>query len=273
MLRLDRLGLDERAEKAILRSISGNSGIVLITGPTGSGKSTTLYSVLRELDLPHLNVLTIEDPVEYQMSGITQVNVRADIGLTFSSILRTVLRQDPDVIMLGEIRDVETAEMAIRAALTGHLVLSTSHTNSAPATIDRLMDMGIPAYLLASALRFIGAQRLARRICPHCREEYVPDDHTSALFPEDELEGMTFLRGKGCEHCSNTGFLGRIALLEYMEIKGRVTRLVARGTDSMKIKTVAMEEGLYYPIVKPGLVAVGKGITTLEEVSRVLTEV
>ncbi len=273
LLRLDRLGLDGETEKALLESISGNSGIILVTGPTGSGKSTTLYSLLRELDLEHLNVITIEDPVEYQMSGITQISVRTEIGLSFSSILRTVLRQDPDVVMLGEIRDFETAEMAIRAALTGHLVLSTLHTNNAPASIDRLTDMGIKPYLLASALRFVGAQRLVRKVCPHCAESYQPDEHVLALFPEEELQDMKFTRGAGCPRCGNTGYSGRMALLEYLRVRCPLVRTMARGEDSVVLRKLALENGLFFPIVRPGLRAVRKGLTTVEEVARVITEV
>jgi type IV pilus assembly protein PilB len=272
MLRLDRLGLDKITENAMLRSINQPNGIVLITGPTGSGKSTTLYSLLREIDLVHLNVITIEDPVEYQMAGITQVNVKAEIGFTFSTILRTVLRQDPDVVMLGEIRDLETGEMSIRAALTGHLVLSTLHTNSAPATIDRLLDMGVAPYLLGSSLRFIGAQRLVRRVCNKCSENYTPSDNILAFFPDIDFSGKTFTRGQGCENCNNSGYKGRMALLEYLEVKKEIPRLISKGTVSSKIKQIATEANLYDPIYRSGLDAVFNQTTTIEEVCRIMGE-
>jgi len=270
MLRLDRLGLDRQTEQVILQAIEYTSGIVLLTGPTGSGKSTTLYSVLRELDLPHLNVVTIEDPVEYNMAGITQVNVHPQIGLTFASILRTVLRQDPDVVMLGEIRDHETAEIAIRGAQTGHLVLSTLHTNSASATVDRLLDMGIPPYLLASSLRFIGAQRLVRRTCRSCMQPYRPEQTVLDLFPDEDFSIYGFQHGTGCSACGNTGFNGRMALLEYLVIQEELVRIIGSGADSSVLKKRGEELGLYDPIERPGLAAVQKNETTLEELAKVL---
>lgn len=270
MLRLDRLGLDAKTEDHILKAIANTSGIVLITGPTGSGKSTTLYSVLREIDLPHLNVITIEDPVEYNMAGITQVNVHPEIGLTFASVLRTVLRQDPDVVMLGEIRDQETAEIAIRGAQTGHLVLSTLHTNSASATLDRLLDMDIPPYLLASSLRFIGAQRLVRRICPSCKESYSPSQTALNLFNDEDFSSYDFVHGTGCSHCSNTGFQGRMALLEYLVIEDELVQMIGSGANSTLIKERAAELGYYDPISRPGLVGVKNGDTTIEELAKVL---
>lgn len=270
MLRLDRLGLDTKTEKHILSAIANTSGIVLITGPTGSGKSTTLYSVLRELDLPHLNVITIEDPVEYNMAGITQVNVHPEIGLSFASVLRTVLRQDPDVVMLGEIRDQETAEIAIRGAQTGHLVLSTLHTNSASATLDRLLDMDIPPYLLASSLRFIGAQRLVRRICPSCKEPYTPSKAALNLFSDVDFTEYHFVHGTGCPKCSNTGFQGRMALLEYLIIEDELVQMIGSATNSALIKDRAKELGFYDPISRPGLAAVKNGDTTIEELAKVL---
>lgn len=271
MLRLDRLGLDNDAEAVLMKSIRASNGLILITGPTGSGKSTTLYALLRELDLRHLNVITIEDPVEYQMSGINQVNIRSDIGLTFASVLRTVLRQDPDVVMVGEIRDTETADMAIRASLTGHLVFATLHTNSAPATIDRLLDMGVESYLLGSALRFIGAQRLVRRLCQNCRVETPPPEHLLYLLPDEETASMKFYHGKGCVSCNGTGFKGRIALLEYLEVNGHMARLLAGRARSDEIRDAAAVEGLYTPILRPSLLALRDGVTTLDEVARVLT--
>lgn len=270
MLRLDRLGIDPNTEKAMLKAIGATSGIILLTGPTGSGKSTTLYSLLREVDTRKLNVITIEDPVEYHMAGITQVNIHPAIGLTFASVLRTALRQDPDVIMVGEIRDQETAEIAIRAAQTGHLVLSTLHTNSASATIDRLLDMGIPAYLLASSLRFIGAQRLVRRICPECAEAYQPDPALFNLFPGVDFSSYTFLRGRGCPACSQTGYKGRMSLLEYLSVDGELVKMIATGELSSKIKEIGYRNGLYDPIDRSGLLAVKKGITTLDEIAKVL---
>jgi type IV pilus assembly protein PilB len=270
MLRLDRLGIDKNTETAMLSAIKNTSGIILLTGPTGSGKSTTLYSLLREIDTHKLNVVTIEDPVEYHMPGITQVNIHPAIGLSFASVLRTSLRQDPDVIMVGEIRDQETAEIAIRAAQTGHLVLSTLHTNSASATLDRLLDMGIPAYLLASSLRFIGAQRLVRRICPECIENYQPPQTALNLFPGANFSDFQFKRGRGCAACNQSGFKGRMSLLEYLSIEGEIVKMIATGVLSAKIKETGYRLGLYDPIERPGLLAVKNGLTTLEELAKVL---
>ena len=272
ILRLDRLGLDSRTAEAMRQAILTNNGMVLITGPTGSGKSTTLYALLREVDLASLNVITIEDPVEYEMAQVTQVNVRSDIGLTFAAILRTVLRQDPDVIMVGEIRDLETAEMATRAALTGHLVFSTLHTNSAPATIDRLLEMGIPSYLLGSSLQFIGAQRLARRVCPHCREPYTPASNHLAMFTEEQLAGMDFVHGRGCDECGQTGYRGRLALLEYLTVDRDIARMISQKILSGKIREQAEESGKFVSIIVPGLKAVRDGETTIEELRRVMGE-
>lgn len=272
ILRLDRLGLDQQTSNAMRQAILTNNGMVLITGPTGSGKSTTLYALLREVDLDRLNVITIEDPVEYEMAKVTQVNVRSDIGLTFATILRTVLRQDPDVVMVGEIRDLETAEMATRAALTGHLVFSTLHTNSAPATIDRLLEMGIPSYLLGSSLQFIGAQRLARRICPHCQEAYTPASNHLAMFAEEKLTDINFVHGRGCDECGQTGYKGRLALLEYLTIDREIARMISQKILSDKIREQAEESGKFVSIIVPGLKAVKKGETTLEELRRVMGE-
>ncbi len=272
ILRLDRLGLDSQTAEAMRRAILTSNGMVLITGPTGSGKSTTLYALLREVDLARLNVITIEDPVEYEMAQVTQVNVRSDIGLTFAAILRTVLRQDPDVVMVGEIRDLETAEMATRAALTGHLVFSTLHTNSAPATIDRLLEMGIPSYLLGSSLQFIGAQRLARRICPHCREPYTPAGNYQAMFSEKELSDISFVHGRGCDECGHTGYKGRLALLEYLTVDQDIARLISQKNLSDKIREQAEKNGKFVSITVPGLKAVKEGETTIEELRRIMGE-
>ncbi len=272
ILRLDRLGLDSQTSEAMRQAVLSNNGMVLITGPTGSGKSTTLYALLREVDLARLNVITIEDPVEYEMSQVTQVNVRSDIGLTFAAILRTVLRQDPDVVMVGEIRDLETAEMATRAALTGHLVFSTLHTNSAPATIDRLLEMGIPSYLLGSSLQFVGAQRLVRRVCPHCREPYTPASNHLAMFPEKDLADISFVHGRGCDECGNTGYKGRLALLEYLIVDRQIARMISQNMLSDKIREQAEQAGKFVPITVPGLKAVKQGETTFEELRRVMGE-
>ncbi|MFH2123742.1 MAG: GspE/PulE family protein [Pseudomonadota bacterium] len=270
MLRLDRLGIDKNTEKAMLRAIKNTSGIILLTGPTGSGKSTTLYSLLREVDTRRLNVITIEDPVEYHMPGITQVNIHPAIGLTFASVLRTSLRQDPDVIMVGEIRDQETAEIAIRAAQTGHLVLSTLHTNSASATLDRLLDMGIPPYLLAASLRFIGAQRLVRRNCSECMESYQPEQTALNMFPGFNFSDFNFKRGRGCPACNQSGYKGRMSLLEYLSVEGELIKMIATGVMSSRIKETGYKLGLYDTIERPGLLAVKNGVTTLEEMAKVL---
>jgi general secretion pathway protein E len=247
------------------------NGVVLVTGPTGSGKTTTLYTALLGLNQVTRKVITIEDPVEYQLNGINQIQVRPQIGLDFAALLRAILRQDPDVIMVGEIRDVETARIAAQAALTGHLVLSTVHTNSAAATITRLRDMGLEDYLLASVLRGVLAQRLVRRLCPACRQ---PEAAPAALVAHYQLDrrparqpGM-FWRAGGCDQCRNTGYRGRFAIAEFLEPDAATERLVFARAEEAEIERAAIAAGMV-PMLDAGLDAVMAGETTLEEVLRI----
>jgi len=267
---LDGLGLYPDLLVRIRKVMAQTNGILLVTGPTGSGKSTTLYGMLTELNQESRNIMTAEDPVEYEVAGISQTQVNEKIGLTFASSLRTMLRQDPDIIMVGEIRDAETARIAIQAALTGHLVLSTLHTNDAPSAVTRLADMGIEPYLITSTVRGVIAQRLARRICPHCKTTYTPDmaQILEAGLKPAEAKGKKFARGKGCEHCSNTGFLGRLGIYEYMDMTPSVQRGVLQGKDSESLKEIAATEGLI-TLLDYGRRKILDGETTPEEVLRV----
>jgi type IV pilus assembly protein PilB len=220
--------------------------MILVTGPTGSGKTTTLYSALKTLNRPEVNILTAEDPVEFNFEGINQVLVRSDIGLTFAASLRSFLRQDPDIVMVGEIRDGETAEIAIRAALTGHLVFSTLHTNDAPSTVNRLVDMGVPNYLVASATKLIMAQRMTKKVCSACREEVkVTDEHLAALgLAPEEAKDLHIFVGKGCGECNNTGLSGRTGIFEVMLISPAIERLILGNASVEAIRNQAIAEGM-----------------------------
>lgn len=265
-LDLDILGFDPSDLKVFRRAIHQPYGIILVSGPTGSGKTTTLYAALNEINTDAVNITTIEDPIEYNLPGVNQTHVRADIGLTFARALRSFLRQDPNIIMVGEIRDRETAEIAIRASLTGHLVISTIHTNDAPSTISRLVDMGVEPFLVASSLRLTVAQRLVRRICVDCKEEVTPDP---ALLEELHLERATFpfYQGRGCETCNGTGYRGRIALFEVMPISEPTADLITQRTTTYALRNQARAEGL--PSLRAaGLAKIRAGITTPEEVLR-----
>ncbi|PTQ55516.1 MAG: Type IV fimbrial assembly, ATPase PilB [Candidatus Carbobacillus altaicus] len=241
-------------------------GIILVTGPTGSGKTTTLYAMLKEKQDETVNIITIEDPVEYELAGINQVNVQVQSGLTFASGLRAILRQDPNIIMVGEIRDLETAEIAIRAALTGHLVLSTLHTNDALGAIDRLKDMGIPAYLIAAATNGVIAQRLVRRICMQCRTPYTPSEEERIILEAHGKSGVTELyHGRGCASCGMTGYRGRIAVHEVVLFDEAIRRKVAGGTESDALRQIAREKG-YGTLWEDALKKVLEGKTTMQEV-------
>ena len=242
-------------------------GIILVTGPTGSGKTTTLYAALSEINREEINIITVEDPVEYQLEGISQVQVRPEIGLTFASALRSILRQDPDVIMVGEIRDRETAEIATQAALTGHLVFSTLHTNDAPSSITRLIDMGIEPFLVASSVIGVVAQRLVRKVCPYCKEPYTPTPQELKDLGLTDFTG-SFYRGRGCEHCMGTGYLGRTAIYEILSLDKEVKRLILEGRDSDEIKEFAVSRDMR-TLRQDGAQKVKMGITTPEEVLRV----
>jgi general secretion pathway protein E len=269
------LGFPEDSLHDLESLIRRPHGILLVTGPTGSGKTTTLYSALDTINLSDKKIITIEDPVEYQMDGVNQIQVNPLIGLTFASGLRHIVRQDPDVIMIGEIRDLETAEIAIRAALTGHLVFSTLHTNDAPSAITRLVDMGAEDYLIASSLLGVLAQRLVRVICPHCRVEVFP---VSEMLDEigyrrgNGHEPHHFYEGKGCERCANTGFVGRIGIYELMLINDELRKLTIGKADSGQLRKKAMESGMR-PLRDDGWLKVRQGLTTIAEVLRVTQEV
>jgi type IV pilus assembly protein PilB len=245
-------------------------GMILVTGPTGSGKTTTLYSALSELNKTTDNISTVEDPVEYNFAGINQVQIREEIGLTFAAALRSFLRQDPDIIMVGEVRDYETAEISVKAALTGHLVLSTLHTNDAPSTVTRLLNMGIEPFLVSSSLNLVLAQRLARRICPECREEVKiqPKALLDAGIKPERIKGLVPFHGRGCDHCNTTGFRGRVALYEVMPVREDLKDLVLRGGSALDIRREAARLGMK-TLRQAGLSKLEEGVTTLEEVLRV----
>jgi type IV pilus assembly protein PilB len=265
---LEDLGLETAQLPVFRRIVARAHGITLVTGPTGSGKTTTLYSVIDLLDNPQRNIVTIEDPVEYQLDGINQIHVNDAVGLTFARALRSILRQDPDVIMVGEIRDYDTARVAIQAALTGHIVLSTLHTNSAPAAFIRLTDMGIEPYLLASAFNGVIAQRLARTICPHCRTSYYPSDAALADVGWLHDTSRVFYKGEGCKQCHDSGFRGRIGIFEILEVNEVVRQFLHTPTDEESLKDFARQHG-WRPLREVGLRLVDTGLSTLEEVLRV----
>ena len=271
MLNFEDLGLADEKLSTMREMIHKSHGILLVTGPTGSGKTTTLYAALTEINSPELKILTAEDPIEYQLKGINQVHVNAKIGLTFASALRSFLRQDPDVILVGEIRDVETAEIAIQASLTGHLVFSTLHTNDSSTALTRLVDMGVQPFMVASSLIGILAQRLVRTVCPDCREPYVPTDEEMAQIglKREQIPRPGFIyRPRGCPRCLSTGYTGRSGIYEIMRIDESVQHLVLRNADSNTIKKAAQARGML-TLREDGAVKVASGITTIEEIMRV----
>jgi type IV pilus assembly protein PilB len=267
---LTKLGFEQSALDDFMEALNKPFGMILVTGPTGSGKTTTLYSALNYLNKPDTNIMTAEDPVEFNFMGINQCHVREDIGLTFAAALRSFLRQDPDIIMVGEIRDFETAEIGVKAALTGHLVLSTLHTNDAPGTVSRLLNMGIEPFLVSSAVVLIMAQRLARRICQQCKDvEKVPVAALLKLgFSQEEAEKVTCYKGKGCPACNNTGYKGRVALYEVMPVKDELKELILEGASSAELKKSAIRLGMK-SLRMSGLTKVAEGVTTIDEVLRV----
>ncbi len=269
VLDLNLLGFEEEQKALFERTIKKPYGMILITGPTGSGKTTTLYSALKILNTPGVNIMTVEDPVEYNFEGINQVNVNEEVGLTFASALRAFLRQDPDIILVGEIRDRETVDIAIKAALTGHLVFSTVHTNNAPATITRLIDMGVEPFLVGSSLLMVVAQRLVRKICPNCKEEYEPPDEVLEALGL-ERDGTVFYRGRGCSRCRNTGYKGRMAVYEIMEVTEEMRKAISRGAPEDEIKRMAIENGMK-TLREVGILKAKRGVTTLEEVIRAIS--
>ncbi|MDR5588681.1 GspE/PulE family protein [Clostridium aquiflavi] len=264
----DKLGINEKNLKKIDKIISNPYGIVLVTGPTGSGKSTTLYSILSELNSTNVNIVTVEDPVEYTLPGINQVNVNTRAGLTFASGLRSILRQDPDIVMIGEIRDNETAEIAIKAAITGHLVLSTLHTNDAPSSIVRLIDMGIKPYLVSTSLVGILAQRLVRKICDKCKVSYEASKYEKEILGVKSGEKLTLYKGEGCGYCNNTGYSGRTGVYEIMEMTRKHREAINDGANSDILRDISMKNGMT-TLGMECIDLVVKGITTITELATV----
>lgn len=261
-LNLGELGFEAQDLENFKKAIFSPHGLILITGPTGSGKTTTLYAALNEIKSPHKNISTVEDPVEYKLDGINQVQIKPSIGLSFANTLRAFLRQDPDIIMVGEVRDLETAQISIRASLTGHLVLSTLHTNDAPSAISRLIDIGIEPYLISSSLVLVGAQRLVRRLCPECKEAY---ETTPNLARDFNIKQDLLYKPKGCDYCNHTGYRGRIAIYEIIPINDKIRELVSRGASLGEIKKAVREIGIR-TLAESGLRKAEEGITSIEEV-------
>lgn len=280
MLDIEKLGFDDVTVQYLKKAASHPHGMILLCGPTGSGKTTTLYSILKFIDHPEKNIVTVEDPVEYQLAGINQVTIRPDIGLTFASCLRSILRQDPNVIMVGEIRDFETVDIAIKAALTGHLVMSTLHTNTAVGSIVRLLNMDVEPYLLTASLICVVAQRLLRKLCPHCKEKYTLKPEVIKKLklvsvpnhadPKDTSGGFEFFRGKGCKQCLNMGYSGRVGISEVMMLTPLIKELILSRATERQMKEKAITEGMK-TLRENGLFLARRGITSLEEVLRVTT--
>jgi type IV pilus assembly protein PilB len=273
MLGIDALGYDPDQKESLLEAVNRPYGMILVTGPTGSGKTVSLYTCLNILNKPGLNISTAEDPAEINLPGVNQVNVNEKAGLTFAAALRAFLRQDPDIIMVGEIRDLETAEIAIKAAQTGHLVLSTLHTNDAPTTLTRLVNMGVPAFNVASSVNLITAQRLARRLCSCKKPADIPIEALlDAGFSEDEIDGTWRPFGAvGCERCKGSGYKGRVGIYQVMPITDEMRRLIMRGGNSMEIADQARLEGVR-DLRQSGLLKVKQGLTSLDEVMAVTNE-
>jgi type IV pilus assembly protein PilB len=268
---IDQMGLDQTTLAKFRKAIDAPHGMILVTGPTGSGKTTTLYSVLHELNNPEYNIVTVEDPIEYEVTGINQVSVRNDIGLDFASALRSILRQDPDIVMVGEIRDNETADIAVKAALTGHQVLSTLHTNDAAGAITRLDDMGIEPFLISSSVLMSCAQRLVRRVCTNCREEFVPEPEIFEKLGLKKTKETVFFHGTGCDRCKGRGYLGRVAIIEALPVSEAIRRLIIKRASSTVIKNQAVSEGMK-TLRMVGVEKALEGITSLEEIWRVTSE-
>ena len=267
MLDMSKLGFEPESLEKFQRNIANPYGMVLVTGPTGSGKTNTLYSALQSLNTTETNIMTAEDPVEFNLEGINQVQMKEQIGLNFAAALRSFLRQDPNIILVGEIRDFETAEIAIKAALTGHLVLSTLHTNDAPSTISRLVNMGIEPFLVATSVNLIQAQRLIRRVCRDCKEEFhIPAEGLVEIgFSPEEASSLTMYRGRGCDTCLNTGYKGRIGLYETMEVTDELRELIIIGASAIELRRKAIEVGMI-TLRESGLCKLREGLTTVEEV-------
>lgn len=267
--KMDQLQFTEMNLQSVRQMLTASSGIVLVTGPTGSGKTSTLYASLSELNKPTVNIITVEDPVEYRLVGINQMAVNETTGLTFARGLRSILRQDPDIIMVGEIRDAETAEIAVRAAITGHLVLSTLHTNDSVSTIIRLIDMGVDRFLVSSALRGVIAQRLVRMVCNECKTVYTPNAYEVQLLEEQGLATTNLVRGRGCSSCGRTGYRGRIAIHEVLPVDDTIRGFVLRGQSEAEIRNYAATNKGFQSLLVDGLRKAADGLTTISEVLRV----
>jgi type IV pilus assembly protein PilB len=269
MFDMTKLGFEQESLDKFEEAILKPWGMVLVTGPTGSGKTNTLYSSMARVNTPETNIMTAEDPVEFQLPGINQVQMKEQIGLNFAAALRSFLRQDPNIILVGEIRDFETAEIAVKAALTGHLVLSTLHTNDAPSTINRLMNMGIEPFLVATSVHLICAQRLVRRVCKECKEplEIAPQALVEIGLSPEEAKSAQVMKGRGCGTCNNTGYKGRVGLYEVLEVSDDIRELILAGASSLEIKQKAVEEGLV-TLRRSGLIKIMKGVTSIDEVVR-----
>jgi len=269
MLDMTRLGFESDSLRRFEQAIRKPYGMVLVTGPTGSGKTNTLYSALSQVNKTDVNIMTAEDPVEFNLTGINQVQMKEQIGLNFAAALRSFLRQDPNIILVGEIRDFETAEVAIKAAMTGHLVLSTLHTNDAPSSINRLMNMGVEPFLVATSVHLVVAQRLVRRICSFCKEPYdaPPAALTNVGFSEQEARSLQMFRGRGCDRCGNTGYKGRVGLYEVMDVGDEVRELILSGASAIELRQKAVEQGMI-TLRGSGLQKIREGMTTVEEVLR-----
>ncbi|MBI4715940.1 MAG: type II/IV secretion system protein, partial [Nitrospirae bacterium] len=271
LLGLEEMALAPEVLGRVRKYIRRPHGLILVTGPTGSGKTTTLYAALNEINSPEKNLVTIEDPVEYQIKGINQIPVNTAVGVTFASGLRSILRQDPDVVMVGEIRDAETATIAIQAALTGHLVFSTLHTNDAPGAVARLVDMGVEPFLAASSLMMVLAQRLVRKVCPRCRKPLDPDPDLLRELGITRTPEMTFVEGEGCQDCRGLGYSGRIGVYELLEVDETIRKLIVGRVSSGEIRSAALKSG-FIPLREDGFRKASRGMTTLEEVLRVARE-
>ncbi len=265
--KLTTLGFDEEHFTVFRKWIHRPYGIIIVSGPTGSGKSTTLHAALKEIQNIENNIVTVEDPVEYRLDGITQIEAYEKIGLTFASALRSVLRQDPDIVLIGEIRDEETADIAIKFSLTGHLVFSTLHANDAPSTVTRLIDIGVPSYLVGSSLNLVMAQRLLRKICPHCKTDYTPTDEelVEAGIDKKDAVNMKFKHGAGCVHCDNTGYAGRTGIFELLEVKPNIRQLIFDGSNQDMIRNMALENGMQ-SLHDSAISKMARGITSIREV-------
>jgi len=270
VLNLEQIGMPKNILERFRRGIHNPNGMVLVTGPTGSGKTTTLYGALKELNRPEFKILTVEDPVEYRLPGINQVQVNNRIDLSFARVLRSMLRQDPDIILVGEMRDQETAEIGLRAAMTGHLVLSTLHTNDAISTALRLIDMGVEPYMVAASLRGIISQRLVRRICESCAEPFqLPAAQMAIVRNEagEKAETLQFKRGRGCSHCNGTGYQGRIGIFEYLEMDNALVEAMHTG-DPMKFATAARNQTGFQTLRRSAIILAAQGVTTMDQVVR-----